>query len=106
MTSSIRTDVKTAHTPGPWEIDGIAVVGGGQDICFMGEFAQYAGDRPRMAPNHEPNARLIAAAPDLLMAAKAVVIRWDTPIWKDAEHTAQVIDLLREAIAKATGERP
>ena len=43
---------------------------------------------------------LAAAAPDLLTAAKAVVERWDTPLWKHVEPTAAV---LRAAIVKAEG---
>ena len=49
------------------------------------------------------DARLIAAAPDLLEAAEAVVKQWDTPNWKLTEHTATFINALRAAIAKATG---
>ena len=52
------------------------------------------------------NARLNAAAPELLDAAKAIVERWDTPHWKIAEHTGVYIDALRAAIAKAEGELP
>lgn len=48
------------------------------------------------------NARLIAAAPELLSAAIAVVERWDSPTWKDQPHTAEYINALRAAIAKAT----
>ena len=50
----------------------------------------------------EEDARLWAAAPDLLDAAQAVIARWDTPAWKDAEPTARVIARLRYAVAKAT----
>ena len=35
----------------------------------------------------------------LLEAATALVKRWDTPLWKDAEHTGVFIDNLRQAIA-------
>lgn len=36
---------------------------------------------------------------DLLDAARALVARWDTPSWKDAEHTGVFINKLRAAIA-------
>jgi hypothetical protein len=52
----------------------------------------------------EANARLMAGAKELRTAAIAVVERWDTPNWKDAPATAEVIGVLRAAIAKATGE--
>lgn len=40
------------------------------------------------------------------IAAQAVIDRWDSPKWKDAEPTADVIARLRDAIDKATGEKP
>ena len=39
---------------------------------------------------------------ELLEAAKAVVTRWDTPNWKDAEPTAAVIGRLRAIISKCS----
>lgn len=35
-------------------------------------------------------------------AAQAVVERWDTPLWKDVEPTAGVINRLRNALTKAS----
>lgn len=42
----------------------------------------------------------LATAPDpaLADAAQAVIDRWDSPLWKDAEPTAAVINRLREAL--------
>lgn len=37
---------------------------------------------------------------DLRTAAQALVDRWDTPNWKDAEHTGKYIDALRQALAE------
>jgi hypothetical protein len=31
-------------------------------------------------------------------AALALIERWDTPLWKDAAHTSELIQALREAI--------
>lgn len=39
----------------------------------------------------------------LIAAAQAVVDRWDTPAWKDVEHTAAFINRLRAALATAAG---
>ena len=42
-------------------------------------------------------------APDdteLLRAAKAVIDRWDSPLWKDLPHTSESINRLRKAIEK------
>lgn len=67
--------------------------------------ALHGGVPAREADETRANARLIAAAPDLLEAAAAVVARWDTPNWKDAAPTGEVIGRLRAAIAKARGEQ-
>ena len=40
---------------------------------------------------------------ELLEAAKAVVTRWDTPNWKDAEPTAAVIGRLMAILQKIEG---
>ena len=105
------------HTPAPWvarmvdsqewHIDapnGDPTVG---HIKWTG-LAVYGCDDYRQAGSEvsEANARLIASAPELLEAAQQVVARWDTPNWKDARHTGEFINLLRAAIAKATGEQP
>lgn len=39
----------------------------------------------------------------LIAAAQAVVDRWDTPAWKDVEHTAVFINRLRAALTAAAG---
>ena len=48
-------------------------------------------------------AQLTAQRDELLEAAKAVVTRWDTPNWKDAEPTAAVIGRLRAILQKIEG---
>ena len=40
---------------------------------------------------------------ELLSAAKAVIERWDSPLWKDLPPTAKVIALLRDAVNKLEG---
>ena len=50
------------------------------------------------------NACLIAAAPELLEALEAIIERWDTPLWKDVQHTATYINAARLVVAKAKGE--
>ena len=51
---------------------------------------------------HTPDALEIAALrvqlATITAAALAVVQRWETPLWKDAEPTAAVIARLRDAI--------
>lgn len=36
---------------------------------------------------------------ELIMAAKAIVCRWDSPKWSDLPHTAEYVHALRKAIA-------
>ena len=80
----------TAHTPGPWTHASLMDGAGGifafeQRICEM------------VYKNHKANARLIAAAPDLLRAIRVALIEmqsWDC----DEEDTATpVIELLQAA---------
>ena len=103
------------HTPGPWvvgPVDDTVVTHLGADGRRY-EVAAVEGDYndPDQWPVMEANARLIAAAPDLLEAAKQAL--WhigsdddrlamaDADKWKTDEW--QAAGLLRAAIAKATG---
>ena len=78
------------HTPGPWTfvheggIDGGYFIDAKEDVVVL----------PRGRLN-EADARLIAAAPDLLAALKAVM--------EAAEKWSPAIDQGRAAIAKAEG---
>jgi hypothetical protein len=93
--------MKPKHTPGPWTIEksefgdhwvrqpGIA----GFSICLIGH------------PEQEANARLIAAAPDLLFAAKDAVESCPGYVrgFHDIKDECSFCMLLKEAIAKAEG---
>lgn len=100
----------TKHTPGPWEIafetfdnDGapetaIQALGGRAFVAFALEFGP---NNPQM---REANARLIAAAPDLLEALKKIV---KSLADQDDEGMIEHVYLMikaRAAITKATGE--
>ena len=89
-----------AHTPGPWEITG-------HSDCQL-----ITRDVPVMlgppvaigrtyGPNQIANARLIAAAPDLLAAGKILLAAADEG---DADKCMDGYDALRAAIAKARGQ--
>ena len=97
-------------TPGPWEVkralrdtDGACDYGvgadvGGKKLCIAETFGRVDVN---VYPPAEANAHLIAAAPDLYGALKAMADRWepdcfgtDRAMWEDA----------RAALAKARGE--
>ncbi len=83
--------VMTAHSPGPWTFDGpranIHVRQANNPdmrVCFM------TSDGPT-----RENARLIAAAPDLLAALQEIIARNEIQHWFN-------LDQARAAVAKAT----
>jgi hypothetical protein len=65
-------------------------------------WAAYRPDGPLEVGTKEANARLIAAAPELLQALKAIVRHADSDQGRRVTH--EDIDLARAAIAKATGQ--
>jgi hypothetical protein len=99
----------SSYTPGPWEIDrdrAGSLLGvtprlrrpGDAPVCFT----------PPIVANAEADARLIAAAPDLLEAARKAdaVLRTMYPTVasdRDAAKVREAFDALSAAIAKATG---
>jgi hypothetical protein len=107
------------HTPGPWKIytarsDNIYIgtinpdpeLGWKHDdICYFYEDISERDENPEYlnAPNHLANARLIAAAPDLLAALRAAY-----PMLEAHEHTGcdcpdtEASRLARAALRKAT----
>ena len=89
---------ETKHTPGPWKAVRNEVHVGGRRICAYVTSGASLGIGPDLERSYA-NARLIAAAPDLLEAlqmAKHIVANEGTD-----EQMAQVFS----AIEKATGEK-
>ena len=89
----------TKHTPGPWHVGGLQGTGraaivyspDGYSIC---DCKSYHGKREWS--EMEANARLIAAAPDLLAALE---------YWFDSNaDSKKLAGMARAAIAKAKGE--
>jgi len=83
------------HTPGPW----VATHANGNDfIVKAGDIEVVAGcgcyGSPYMRGNPDADARLIAAAPDLLEALQGVL--------RVADRATDEFDAARAAIAKAT----
>ena len=88
---------KPTHTPGPWMRHDYRVFREGQqasDLTFVAQTAFNAAQRTSTA---EANARLIAAAPDLLTACKMAL---NERMFKDWPEVATA---LIAAIAKAEG---
>lgn len=99
----------TQHTPGPW-ITGDAAIWALDDCEFHAIVDCPLNQTCRDTETAWANARLIAAAPDLLAALQAVW-KFFEPVYvsamaDDTERTAQdeLMDTVRAAIAKATGE--
>lgn len=77
------------HTPGPWTVDRLS---GG--ILAEAEGSLVVHDTSL----REPDAHLIAAAPDLLEAAKRMQSDWGE------RNLTEAIQMLGAAIAKAEGK--
>ena len=95
------------HTRGPWRSFGSSTIyiearlGDGwiQEVCSVGPTEADKG----YGEQQQANARLIAAAPELLEALQWLVdLMPDPELDNDAVQRAQVIKA-RDAIAKATG---
>ena len=97
----------SGHTPGPWFISGTrtkyieARIPGGmiQEVAACGPTAADNG----YGPQQEGNARLMAAAPDLLEALEKLLEFWQ-PSGSPEEHDIQAEGYA--AIARAKGEQP
>lgn len=86
----------SAHTPGPWRYDyetGYC----GEIIASNGKEVATFTDEP-----NAPDARLIAAAPELLLALRSLMNLFEQHE-KVAHITSPVGNYARAAIAKATG---
>ena len=92
----------TQHTPGPWENLGTIVQAAG--LISIDILPASAPDRPVTHAEIEANARLIAAAPELLMALKELVGRHDRPHGFPDEHWYGPLAQQRTAIAQAEGK--
>lgn len=105
------------HTPGPWNIvydthfiDSIRVkqnkdLMGDYQGCIICDFTRSHGKREHAYKETEANAKLIAAAPDLLEACQKA---WNYILWAESGYQStddckeSPLDLLQQAIQKAT----
>lgn len=101
----MATATKTTFTPGPWEVNCDHFIEAGNGTLICDPHIEPDGDPPEL----EANARLIAAAPDLLAACEralglAAIERSQPEAWRDDDSTT--LEMLRAAIAKAIGSTP
>jgi hypothetical protein len=91
--------MNTAHTTGPWRI-----VGGTEIRDANGSIVCDTATYPCAIPNRpEDNARLIAAAPDLLDALQTLLARIKHDSTAMQRFTFDEVKVARDAITKATG---
>lgn len=96
-----------AHTPGPWTVKSSDLPGGFLEIISPSYRKETDADhvvcelRRWRRPSPEDNARLIAAAPELLAVLERCNNRWDDA---DEEDNPALGQAIRAAIAKAKGK--
>jgi len=103
--------MNTQHTPGPWDYeDGLTISDkSGFHIALVNQYASSFGD-----DQHKANARLIAAAPDMLHALQYQLdlMQWIETADTESPFYEQTMtlrlntgrDYMELAIAKATGK--
>lgn len=98
------------HTPGPWEIDKrcetsvFAELDGRRGICSTGGYSTNTIDPEVLNDENNANARLIAAAPDLLEALGTILMMIPAVTYgtvEDANLLSNIEDVARQAIARA-----
>ena len=99
---------QATHTPGPWHVAGDAVYSGtrtekGGWVNSEQVFPRYVEDPASDTFQRlEANARLIAAAPELLEACEAAFMQFEHN-GDEAPEDRAILDQLQHAIAKARG---
>jgi hypothetical protein len=97
----MNTDTKTIqHTPGPWAISGYDSENG-TPAYISGKGGEPIASIHRLNPDAEPNARLIAAAPDILQALEGM-LNWASRV-KQLNPGLEIANALN-AVNKAKGQ--
>ena len=110
-----NTQMKATHTPAPWKLacesyndhEAFVIEAEGRTICWTASSLDEEGSET-ITEEDTANARLIAAAPQMLEALRAALeAMGDTYDVRDAEGSEgeQLRDQIAEAIADATGEQ-
>ena len=93
------------HTPGPWTFDRSGdsrIVADRLCVALVTRGVDDPQPFDLEGPTYQANARLIAAAPDLLAAGKAL-LAWYERADTTQDDVASVIVRLGDAVAKAEG---
>ena len=91
------------HTPGPWVTNDrykTSVNAGKKHIAMVNQFKIGDVESDVWGEEHEANAQLIAAAPELLEALEELLSEFDTQMRSFEDQPCQ--DKARSAIIKAT----
>lgn len=86
-----------AHTPRPWAVDGNLIVWAPESGYSIAELLS-----PPNRTEREANGRLIAAAPDMLIALSKL-LSWIQGSDGDEQISIKTLNEARVAVAKATG---
>lgn len=93
---------KQKHTPGPWEIRTTGALG--YHIASINDLMDVVSDSP--SENYDvANARLIAAAPELLGACRKVEAYLQGIRTGNEFQEADLVAMVQAAIAKATTDK-
>jgi hypothetical protein len=97
--------MKTAHTPGPWIVESVENKGQSTIVDNNDHLVAEVYSDSCNQLEEDANARLIAAAPDMLNVLKRVKIIWDREGIGSSERESEPLyrDLCT-AIAKANGQ--
>lgn len=97
------TETRADHTPGPWNYGYHEVIENYIVGPDNGDGIRVVAD---VGPSRRADARLIAAAPELLEAAETALQWVAGEGGYDTLEPHEIEDILRDAIAKAKGESP
>lgn len=94
----------TKHTPGPWKLCFSRWANAPAEV-FKGTqlIASVEQDESPDSPALAANARLIAAAPDLLHAIRELLGCTELNLEEIDDTTAEAIEIAQKALAKAEG---
>lgn len=96
------------HSPAPWDHSyGSNVIRAADGKILVHEVGPYSRGGGAPHDERDANARLIAAAPDLLDTAQTMLAMYDKCIgvvWARSDKADAAADALRAAITKATGD--